>query len=300
MRIAFGFLLLFLSFVPASAQDTWAARPYAGPELPPEIVPEARAPAQDGLPDGLVTANPSGQDIAEAWYSLPTTRYPHGVLGDRIEAGMLKALTPRGRILSLRLPATEVFEDIAPRLADLDGNGTTEIITIRSSLDRGASLTIYGLENGILVEKASTGFIGTANRWLNIAAIDRFTGSRGSEIAFVKTPHIGGTLFLYKYAGGLLIQIGALRGFSNHVIGSRELRLSAVADADGDGKPDLALPSDDRRALRIVGFGARGFAEIARVSLSSPIDKAIATASGPRGPVFIAGLENGDVMEIGR
>jgi hypothetical protein len=43
------------------------------------------------------------------------------------------------------LPETEVFEDLAPRLADLDGDGKAEIIVVQSHRDLGARLAVYGL-----------------------------------------------------------------------------------------------------------------------------------------------------------
>ena len=252
------------------------------------------------MPDGLVETQIGPGDIAAAWYSGPTTRYAHGVLGDAIEASILKIRTPAGRIHSLSLPETEVFEDRYPRLADLDGDGSVEIVTIRSSVSLGAAVTVYGMRDGALRQLATTDFIGLANRWLNISGIASFRGGKGKEIAYVQTPHIGGTLFMYAFANGQLKKFGELDGFSNHVIGSREIRLSAIADIDGDGTPELALPSADRRQLRIIGFSENRVVEHAFVPLPTPIDKAIGVRG--RGPEisFIVGLESGRKIKIGR
>jgi hypothetical protein len=66
-----------------------------------------------------------------------------------------------------------------------------------------------------------------------------------------------------------LKEIASLDDTSNHVLGSRQLGLAAVADFDGDGVSDLAIPSLDRRTLRFLTFkgGAR---ELARKPLPSP------------------------------
>ena len=53
-----------------------------------------------------------------------------------------------------------------------------------------------------------------------------------------------------------LIEESALRGFSNHAIGSRELDLAAVVDWDGNGVPDLAVPDAASRSLQIVSLSA--------------------------------------------
>ena len=187
--------LLLLATTVASAQSIWQAKELKASDWPEEIVEETRDDAPDGLPDGLIATHKGG-DIASAWYASPTERYAHGILGDAIEAGSLHVETQAGKRLSLVLPRSEVFEDRYPRLADLDGNGTVEIITIRSSLTRGASVTVYGLEGETIAEKATTGFYGRKNRWLNIAGIAPFLGIAGNEIAFVQTPHIGGDLHL--------------------------------------------------------------------------------------------------------
>jgi hypothetical protein len=88
---------------------------------------------------------PSG--IVAAWYEDPTTRYAHGVLGDAVEAGTLAAQLddfPNCITGRITLPETEVFEDLAPRLADLDGDGRAEIIVVQSHRDLGARLASTG------------------------------------------------------------------------------------------------------------------------------------------------------------
>ena len=174
------------------------------------------------------------------------------------------------------------------------------MITIRSSTSLGASVTVYGLKNSAVVQRASTDFIGLSNRWLNIAGIASFLGRRGKEIAFVQTPHIGGTLFFYEFAEDKLKRVGSLDGFSNHLIGSKEMRLSAVADINGDGRLDLALPSDDRRTLRIVGFSKGALSDLAFANLPSGIDRAIAVKGTGRRLRFVVGLENRDVYDVRR
>ncbi len=299
-KIASTILLLTVGTNLASAQEAWRPQPLRSSNVPPEIVPETRRPARNGLPDGLVATYSGAGDIASAWYEGPTKRYGHAILGDGIEAGILKVKTTTGEVLSFTLPRRYVFEDRYPRLADLDGDGMVEVITIRSSISKGGSVTVYGLKNGALVQRATTGFIGRANRWLNVAGIANFLGGDKKQIAYVQTPHIGGTLFFYAYADGTLTPIGSIDGFSNHVIGSTEMRLSAIADVNADGRPDLALPSDNRRKLRFVGFGKAGPRQIGIVSLPARINKAIGVEGAGRDLRFVVGVENGRVYEIRR
>jgi hypothetical protein len=86
----------------------------------------------------------------------------------------------------------------------------------------------------------------------------------------VLTPHIGGTLVIYRYTGSALVERARMPGFSNHVLGTHELAMSAFLDADGDGHTDLLLPSADRRVLRVIAFGAGGLREIAAIPLPAP------------------------------
>lgn len=287
---------------PVLADTAWKAQPIEATSLPATIVPETRRPAPGGMPHALIATDPKRGDIGGAWYAGRTTRYAHGILGDDIEATILRVATRDGQYLKLTLPETEVFEDRYPRLADLDGDGTTEIVTIRSSVTHGASVTVYGVQDDRLVLRAATEFIGRANRWLNIAGIASFRGGKGQEIAYVQTPHIGGTLFFYAYEGGKLVKVGESGGFSNHQIGSTEMRLSAVADIDGagEGAPELALPSTDRRSLRIIGFDKSRLVGRGTALLPAGINKAIGLRGTGLEVRFITGLENGQVFEISR
>lgn len=274
----------------------WSITRYDG--AVPYIADETTA-AGGGLPDGLVATHEGG-DIEAAWYDEPTDRYRHGIMGDAIEAGALVVQTPDGSEHRLRLPDAEVFEDRYPRLADLDGDGTVEAVTIRSSAYAGAAVTIYGLEGERLVEKATTAFIGTPNRWLNIAGIAAYLGADDDEpalqIAYVTTPHIGGSLKLIGYRRGALSIHGEAYGFSNHWIGSQELRLSA--DMMIDGRLTLALPSANRRALRVMAFGRNGPENTAAITLPGRIVRAIGRVDDG----FIVGLDTGEAyrVEIGR
>jgi hypothetical protein len=290
---AFGFMSAFYAMnVEANAQTRWQVTKMESASEAAAALVDTRELANAGFPDGRIATYEDG-DISSAWYGLPTERYAHGILGDAIEAARLYVKTKNGKTLKLDLTKLEVFEDQTPRLADLDGDGTVEIITIRSSLLAGASMTIYGLEGIRLKQKATTAFIGRPNRWLNIAGIAPFLGTKYKEIAYVVTPHIGGTLFFYRYDGKKLIKLSAATDVSNHAIGSREMRLSSVADVDSDGSSDIAVPSNDRDLLKIFGFKNKKLKQIATAALPSPIVKAIGLQTeGTKG--FLVGLENDD------
>jgi hypothetical protein len=205
------------------------------------------------LPDGGIAIHAGGA-VAKAWYSAPTARYDHGALGDSLEAGALSVQTRDGVTIDYELDQSLVFEDITPRLVDLDHDGQAEIVTIVSSVKLGASLAVFAFDGRRLKLVARTEFIGTTHRWLNVAGIADYDGDGKADIAIIKTPHLGGALEIRGFDGKRLRLIGSLGGFSNHVIGTRNLDLSATVDADGDGRSELLVPSADRTRLRHVGL----------------------------------------------
>ena len=222
------------------------------------------------LPDGA-TARADAGDIAAAWYVAPTARYDHGILGDRTEAGGLAVSLRAGSGGAVELDADLVFEDRTPRIADLDGDGRNEVVTIRTDVDRGAALAIYGMRHGALALLAATPEIGHTHRWLNIAAIHDFDGDGSAEIAFVRTPHIGGVLEIWSYSVARLVKRLELPGVSNHAIRSRSLGLSALMDVDGDGQAELILPDQTHAALVAVAISAWKARVVGRVRLAARV-----------------------------
>lgn len=257
--------------------------------------PPRRTSAADGIPHGFVATGDGG--IARAWYTRPTDRYGHGVLGDRIEAGAL-AVVVDGKQYDHLLGNQHVFEDLAPRIADLDGDGLDEVVAIRSDVGAGAALAVYRVGNNTLAEAAVTDAIGRANRWLNVAGIADYTGDGQLDVATVVTPHIGGRLDVWTMADGDLVRVDAARGFSNHAIGSTELGLSATADVNGDGVPDLAVPSANRSTLRIVTARGGAIVELAKVPVGGQIVTAIGVLDYGGRPVFVLGLDNGSAVAV--
>jgi hypothetical protein len=262
------------------------------------IAPAERRPGM--LPDGVVSRG--GRGIVEAWLTSPTRRYGHGVIGDRIEAGGMRAVDGNGTLLRLDLPPNSVFEDRLVRLVDLDGDGVDEILVVRSYLDAGAAIAVVGLADGRLEIVAERKPIGLPNRWLNPAGVGDFDGDGRTELAIVVTPHIGGTLEIYELTEQGLRLEGKAFGYSNHQMGSRELGLSAVMDANGDGVADLALPRADRRGLEILTFRGRRFKTLATVRHESAITTAIETGDldGDGMAELVYGLDDDTLVVLRR
>ena len=256
------------------------------------------APAPDILPDGEVSEGKGA--IRRAWLTGPTGRYGHGILGDRIEASGVGIERADGKFLYFELPRDSVFEDRRARLVDFDGDGADEIVVVKTYLDSGAALAVLEVNGDVLEIAAEAEPIGLSNRWLNPAGAGDFDGDGRLEVAYVETPHIGGTLILYEYRDRRLIKDGAARGFSNHAIGSREQGQAAVADWNGDGVPDLLVPDARRRALRIVTFAGGKFKELERIANPQPIVTAVLPARFGKSQrvTVVYGLADGTIIAI--
>ncbi|MDQ7835991.1 MAG: hypothetical protein RDU24_11465 [Humidesulfovibrio sp.] len=207
--------------------------------------------------------------LASARYAEPVDRYGHFALGRPHEYARMEAETTGGARLVLSLPPEEVFEDVAPRLVRLSPASPALLLAIVSNRATGSALALLGLEHGRLAILARSAPIGTARRWLNPVGVADLDGDGVAEIAAVLTPHIGGTLKVYRREGHELKELAALPGFSNHVYGTSEQRLSAIVTTGGTAR--LLVPDTSRTVLRVLEFQAGRLRETGRCRLAAPV-----------------------------
>lgn len=162
-----------------------------------------------------LSASLAKAEIASAEYSEPTTRYAHGVLGDDVEYGSLVMTLGDGSKATIQLPVDRVFEDLEPRLVDVDLDGDFEVVAIESSAYEGARLSIYD-ENGLV---AATPHIGRSNRWLAPIGAADLDGDGHIELAYIDRPHLAKTLRVWRFKDGKLRQVAEQPGLTNHRIG---------------------------------------------------------------------------------
>lgn len=194
----------------------------------------------------LLLAGPlhAADEIRSARFTEPTTRYDHGILGDAVEWGALELETPGGTI-TLRLPETHVFEDLAPRLVDVDGDGDSEVMVVETDRARGASLALYDATGRI----AATPPIGQPYRWLAPLGAADLDGDGLVEIAYVDRPHLAKTLRIWRFERGALTELAAYEGVTNHRIGWDYIA-GGIRDC-GEG-PEMVLASGDWKSLVTV------------------------------------------------
>ena len=204
-------------------------------------------------------ATAGGRGIVEAYFAEDADVYPHRVLGGIREKLALSARDHEGRFHSVRLYTSanrnNVFEDIAPRLADVTGDGRNEIVVVETDPQSGASLAVYGLRHGRLVKIAATPHIGTPFRWLAPAAIADLNGDGATDIAYVETPHLGKMLRVWSWSPAGLRQIASLGGVTNHRIGDEAI-WGGLRDC-GQGS-EIVLADSDFHRLVTVSFDGPG------------------------------------------
>lgn len=186
-------------------------------------------------------------DVTAARYTEPTTRYAHGILGDAIEFGAL-VMTVDGAEVTLRLPETHVFEDVAPRLIDIDLDGTHEVMVVETKITEGARISIY---NGAGELVAATPHIGRSNRWYSPVGAADLDGDGLVEVAFIDRPHLAKTLRVWRYDNGDFTEVAATADMTNHRIGEADIA-GGIRDC-GDG-PEMIVATGNWTRLLAVRF----------------------------------------------
>ncbi|MBB3712102.1 hypothetical protein FHS00_001679 [Limimaricola variabilis] len=199
-----------------------------------------------GLLLGAALAGPAAaQGLAEARFAEPTTRYAHGVFGETEEWGALEMVTPDGATRVVRLPEHRVFEDLAPRLADVDGDGGLDAVVVETDTAQGARLSVYGPEGLI----AATPFIGTPHRWLAPMPPADLDGDGRVELAYVDRPHLARVLRVWRMQDGVLKQVAALEGLTNHRFGVPRIE-GGIRDC-GEGTELVLADAGWQRAMAV-------------------------------------------------
>lgn len=196
-------------------------------------------------------------DIQSARFVYPTARYGHAVLGDDIEYGGLRIRTSntggksfaqnavyRSTSFDVFLPLDRVFEDLAPRLIDIDGDGLNEIMVVETSVTQGAQLAIYD-ETGTKI--AQTPHLGRRFRWLGPIGAADLDNDGNVEIAYIDRPHSAKRLRVWRYNGESLVEVDTLSGLTNHRIGD-DFITSGIRDC-GHGAEIVTVNGDWSRIL---------------------------------------------------
>ena len=157
----------------------------------------------------------AGLDVTAARYTEPTTRYAHAVLGDAVEWGAVEMDVGASRV-TVRLPQSDVFEDLMPRVVDVDLDGARDVAVIETRSGLGARFAVYRGDGSLLT---ATPYIGRNFRWLAPVAIADLDGDGAIELAYIDRPHLAKTLRVWRYRDGDLTEVASSAGLTNHRIG---------------------------------------------------------------------------------
>ncbi len=247
--------------------------------------------AVNALPDARLLMDESGQLLL---LSDPTTRYGHGVLGDEFEAASITLVdtSPSARVsLRLEIEPPKVIEGIAAIWADLDADGTREIIVTESDADQGAQIVAYD-EQGIRV--AAGPAIGAGSRWRHQLAVAPFGPNAELELASVLTPHIGGVVEFYQMRGDKLEIVAQVPGYSSHAIGSPNLDMGLAGDLDGDGRIELLVPDQAQEVLGAIRRNSEGAEAVWSIPIGGRLSSNLAAVAFPNGDLAVGvGREDG-------
>ncbi|MEM9521293.1 MAG: hypothetical protein AAGA37_18430 [Actinomycetota bacterium] len=246
-------------------------------------------PVWDGaapLPDARLVRD----DTMSVMLTDPTDRYAHDVLGDDLEAAAIEVIGDVATRIELD---GDVVEGRSALLGDVDGDATNEILVTQSNAVVGARLVLYGSDGGQI---AASEPIGRGNRWRNQLAIAPVGPNGEVEIIDVRTPHLGRTIEWFRIEGDQLVRVAARDGFTSHVLGSRNLDLAIVADADSDGLLEVVAPTSDRRGLSAIARTVDGTTIEFTVELDAPLSSNVGAVDHPDGgATYAVGTSSGMV-----
>ena len=226
-----------------------------------------------------------------------TDRYPHGVVGDRIEASgfaLLDSTFDESSMVTAHVESDSVIEGISPIWADIDGDGDREIIVTVSNDQVGAGIVAYD-ESGEVVARGP--IIGSGGRWRHQIAVAPFGPNGEIEIVDVLTPHIGGIVEFFQLQGDELVLNASLPGYTSHRIGSRNLDMAAAVDFDGDGNVELLVADQNNTRLAAIRHTTNGAEEVWSIPLPARLATNLGVVITASGKIEVAvGLENGDIL----
>lgn len=247
--------------------------------------------------DGRIAIASDGR--AALYVDATDQRYVHGVLGDALEGSALLIVRIEDERLQvverIELAGDAVYEGLMPFWADLNSDGRDDLVTTVSDGDTGSRLRAY-ITTDEAMRAVDGPAIGRGGRWQNQLGWGPFGPDGENLLVDVRTPHIGGIVRFYRYTGEALEIIAERPGYTSHVIGSRNLDLGIAGDFDGDGQPEVVLPTQDLTRIAGLALTTEGVVERWSLPLDGWVVSNLSAQVWPGGGLSLAvGLNDGRV-----
>ena len=108
------------------------------------------------------------------------------------------------------------------------------------------------------------------------------------------TLHIGGVVELYRSADARLEIHAQASGYTSHVIGTRNLDMALSGDFNGDGRPEVVLPTQSLDELAAIQHTPEGAQEMWRLPIGGLVSTNLSAIALPGGGMALGiGREDG-------
>ena len=239
----------------------------------PRVVSRVDAHA---LPDSRITLGSldGSSGLQAVVLSDPTERYPHGVLGDKIEASAVTVIAVAPNALTIRfryvVRAPAVLEDLIAIVAPIGEGRRPAVVVVKSAPRQGSSILVLGWRGGGLDVLAEGPAFGQSDRWVHVIGAADVSGDGIPELIAVNTPHLEGVLVAYERRAASLIPLAKALGYSSHADGSRNQDQAVIADMSGNGRIEVILPRQGRDVLAALELTRGRWEERWALQLAGP------------------------------
>jgi hypothetical protein len=257
----------------------------------------ARLPL-NALRDSRPAVNSDG--LIALYIGATNQRYVHGILGDNFEGAALVVIrltdTQFGVIARVDLEGEDVYEGLAPFWADVNGDGSADLVTTVSNSTEGTRIRVYLFDGEQIIGEVAGPAAGQGGRWRHALAWGPFGPGGENQLVAVLTPHVNGTVEFYRYnaEAQTLDVVAQQAGYTSHVIGTINLDMAVGGDFNGDGQAEIVLPSQDR--TRIVGLQntVEGVREMWSLPVNGRLVTNVCAVTTPEGALSLAyGTDDG-------
>ena len=247
----------------------------------PRVVVRAEVRA---LPDARITLGSldGSGELHALVLTDPTDRYPHGALGDKLEATAVAVIAVGSNALSVRgryvVPEPAVLEDLIPMVVPIGEGRRPGVVAVKSAPRQGSSILVLGWRDAGLEFLAEGPAFGQKNRWVHVIGAADLSGDGIPELIAVNTPHLTGVLVAYNRRAASLIPSAKALGYSSHAVGSRNQDQAAIANMSGSGRLQIILPRQSREVLVALELSGTRWEERWALQLGGPIQSNLVVA----------------------